>query len=198
MPFLTEELWHQLPQRAGLKSIALDRFPEARPEWHNHAAQGQFVLIQQVVVALRNIRAEMKLDPKKKVSAEFSSADAHARTVIERNLEGIVRLACLSELKVEAAKLAQAVGGVRSTAQFDVRITQAADSISVAAEIARLRKEIENLEKVIASKEKQLGDATFRSRAPEKIVRGLESSVAEQRTELQKLRARLEELQRAA
>ena len=24
MPFLTEELWHQLPQRAGAKSIALD------------------------------------------------------------------------------------------------------------------------------------------------------------------------------
>ena len=28
MPFLTEELWHQLPQRAGARSIALDRFPE--------------------------------------------------------------------------------------------------------------------------------------------------------------------------
>ena len=30
MPFLTEELWHQLPQKAGAKSIALDRYPEAR------------------------------------------------------------------------------------------------------------------------------------------------------------------------
>jgi len=28
MPFLTEELWHQLPQKAGAKSIALDQFPE--------------------------------------------------------------------------------------------------------------------------------------------------------------------------
>jgi valyl-tRNA synthetase len=198
MPFLTEELWHRLPQRAGLKSIALDKFPEARTEWQNQAAQEQFALIQEVIVALRIIRAEMKLDPKKKVSAEFSSADEDARAVIERNMEGILRLSTLSELKVGAAKLAQAVGGVRSTAQFDVRITQAADTISVAGEIARLRKEIENLEKVITSKERQLDDATFRSRAPEKIVRGLESSVAEQRTELQKLRARLEELQRAA
>ncbi len=30
MPFLTEELWHQFPQRAGAKSIALERFPEVR------------------------------------------------------------------------------------------------------------------------------------------------------------------------
>jgi len=28
MPFLTEELWHQLPQPSGARSIALDRFPE--------------------------------------------------------------------------------------------------------------------------------------------------------------------------
>ena len=30
MPFLTEELWHRLPQPAGARSIALDRFPEPR------------------------------------------------------------------------------------------------------------------------------------------------------------------------
>lgn len=33
MPFLTEELWHQLPQPADAKSIALDEFPEAKPQW---------------------------------------------------------------------------------------------------------------------------------------------------------------------
>src|SRR5580698_2319691 len=32
MPFLTEELWHKLPQPDGARSIALDRFPEPRPE----------------------------------------------------------------------------------------------------------------------------------------------------------------------
>ena len=32
MPFITEELWHQLPQREGARSIALDRFPEPHAE----------------------------------------------------------------------------------------------------------------------------------------------------------------------
>jgi valyl-tRNA synthetase len=64
----------------------------------------------------------------------------------------------------------------------------------VAAEKARLNKEIEGLQKAVASKEKQLGDETFRSRAPEKIIKGLEATLAEQRIELRKLQNRLSQL----
>jgi valyl-tRNA synthetase len=198
MPFITEELWHQLPQRAGAKSIALDLFPEARTEWKNAQALEQFSLIQDVIGELRNIRAEMKLEPKKKVAAEFSSSDERARHAIESSRDGTLRLAALSELKVGAERLPQSGGAVRSTALFDVRIAYVAETIDVAAEAARLRKQIEGLEKAIAAKEKQLADTTFRSRAPEKVVRGLEATLAEQTTELQKLRSRLEELKTAA
>jgi len=198
MPFLTEELWHQLPQPPGAKSIALDRYPEVRKEWKNPQSLRNFGQIQEVIVALRNIRAEMKLEPKKKVPAEFSSGEAAVRQVIEENRDSILRLAALSELKISAGHLPQAGGAVRSTARFDVRIAFAADTIDVAGESARLRKEIEGLEKAIASKEKQLADATFRSRAPEKIVRTMEATLTEQKLELQKLRRRLEELDKAA
>jgi len=194
MPFITEELWHQLPQRQGAKSIALDSFPEARSEWKSAGAQEQFSLVQEVIIALRNIRAEMKLDPKKKVAAEFSSADANARTVIQDNLEGILRLASLSELQMSAAAVAQSGGAVRSSSLFDVRISYAAESIDVAAETARLGKQIEGIEKAIEAKERQLSDATFRSRAPEKVVSGMESALAQQKIESQKLRSRLKEL----
>jgi len=40
---------------------------------------------------LRNIRAEMKLEPKKKICAEFSSATKRTRKVIESSREGIMR-----------------------------------------------------------------------------------------------------------
>ena len=197
MPFLTEELWHQLPQRAGAKSIALDSFPEARTDWKDAQALEQFSLVQEVIVSLRNIRAEMKgLDSKKKVAAEFSSSDERVRQTVESMRDGILRLAALSELRVGAERLPQTGGAVRSTSLFDVRIAYVAETIDVAAETARLRKEIEGLEKAIAAKERQLGDATFRSRAPEKIVRGLEVTLAEQNVELQKLRSRSDELQR--
>jgi valyl-tRNA synthetase len=198
MPFITEELWHQFPQLPGVKSIALDAFPISRTEWKNAQALEQFSLVQETIVALRNIRAEIKLEPRKKVAAEFSSADEQTRKTIEASREGIMRLAALSELKVSAERLPQSGGAVRSTALFDVRIPYVPEAIDVAAEAARLRKQIEGLEKAIAAKEKQLADDVFRSRAPEKVVRGLEATLAEQATELQKLRSRLEELKAAA
>ena len=194
MPFLTEELWHQLPQKPGAKSIALDSFPVAKEDWSDAQAVKEFGLAQEIIQNLRVIRAEMKLDPKKKVAAEFSSADAWARGVITTNQDAIQRLAILAELKVSAQKLPEAGGGMRSTAQFDLRIPYAADTIDVGAERARLQKEIDGLQKAISSKEAQLGNETFRSRAPAKIIKQMEEALAAQKVELQKLTERLKQL----
>ena len=187
MPFLTEELWHQLPQKAGAKSIALDAYPEAVARWKNAAAMADFALIQEVIQGLRTVRSEMKLDPKKKVQGEFASAEAKTRGVIAANLDAIQRLGNLTELRVLEGKLPEGGGGMRSTAEFDLRIPYVEETVDVAAELMRLKKEIEGLEKAIASKEKQLGNETFRSRAPEKVVREMEEVLAGQRVELAKM-----------
>jgi len=195
MPFLTEELWHQLPQRAGAKSIALDQFPKAQDCWKNAKALGDVARIQEVVTALRTIRAELKVDAKKKVTADFSASDAAMVKLVEENRAAIERLAVLSELRVVPRQQSAAKSGaVRSTATFDVRIAYA-DTVDLAAEKARLKKEIAGLEKAMASKERQLADETFRSRAPEKIIKGLEATLAQQRIELQKLKDRLDQLE---
>ncbi len=190
MPFLTEELWHQLPQKAGAKSIALDQFPETQSRWKNAEAQKNVALIQEVITALRTIRAELKLDPKKRVQADFSTGDAAASNLIETNLSAITRFAVLSELRIAPRQTFQArTEAQRSTALYDVRIAYS-DTVDVAAEKIRLKKETEGLQKAVASKERQLGDDTFRSRAPE----GLEATLAEQRIELKKLQDRLAQL----
>ena len=49
MPFLTEELWHQLPQRAGAKSIALDSYPEALASWNDPEAIKEYGLVQEII-----------------------------------------------------------------------------------------------------------------------------------------------------
>jgi valyl-tRNA synthetase len=194
MPFLTEELWHQLPQKAGAKSIALDQFPEAHSRWKDTEAQRNVALIQEVVTALRTIRAELKLDPKKRVQADFSTGDAATGNLIEANLGAITRFAVLSELRIAPRQTFQAgTEAQRSTALYDVRIAYS-DTVDVAAEKIRLKKETEGLQKAIASKKRQLGDETFRSRAPEKIIKGLEATLAEQRIELRKLQDRLSQL----
>jgi valyl-tRNA synthetase len=193
MPFLTEELWHQLPQRAGAKSIALEPFPVVKDSWKNDGALKEFGLIQEIIGAVRNIRAELKLDPKKKVAAELSVADGATRASLEANRDAMVRLGMLTDLSIGDKRLSQTGGAVRSSAQFDLRI-EYTEVVDAGAERAKITKELEGLSKAIASKEKQLGDETFRSRAPEKIIRGLEATLAEQRIEMEKLKERLEQL----
>jgi valyl-tRNA synthetase len=197
MPFLTEELWHQLPQRAGDKSISLKAFADQQPALSEQSRMNEFALLQEVITEVRNIRAEMKLDPRKKVAAEFSSSYEYIRSTIQRNRDGILRLAILSDLNISTNRLTQAGGAMRSTAQFDLRIAHS-DTVDVAAELARVRKEIERLQNDIASKERQLADDTFRSRAPEKIIRGMEATLEERRVELKKLQERLRQWERGA
>jgi valyl-tRNA synthetase len=195
MPFLTEELWHQLPQRAGAKSIALERYPEPQQCWRNPAALEEFELVQEVVKSVRAIRADMKLDPKKRIAAEFSGETARVRESIAKNLDGILRLAFLTELTITDVKLAQSGGGgLRSTSLFDIRVPYM-ETVDVAAEVARLKKEQERLTKDIASKERQLGDDTFRSRAPQKIIQGLQTTSGERQIELKKVTERIKELE---
>jgi valyl-tRNA synthetase len=194
MPFLTEELWHQLPQKTGAKSIALDQYPQAREKWADVEGVREYILVQEIIQTLRTIRAEMKLDPKKKVAAEFFSQDAGAREMVEANKDAIVRLAILSEVRLVTGNSPQGGGGVRSTALFDVRVPYSADTTDVTAERVRLKKEMEGLQKAITSKETQLGNETFRNKAPEKIIQQMEAALAGQRIELQKLSERLGQL----
>jgi valyl-tRNA synthetase len=194
MPFLTEELWQQLPQRADPKSIALERYPESREAWRSRAALQEFELVQEVIQSVRAIRADMKLDPKKRVAAEFYSEAERIREAITANLEGIQRLGLLTELTISASKLSQSGGGLRSTSLFDVRVPHL-KTVDVAGELTRLKKELERLTKDIASKERQLGDETFRSRAPEKIIQGLQATLEERRIELKKTAERIKELE---
>jgi valyl-tRNA synthetase len=194
MPFLTEELWHQLPQKPGAKSIALDSFPEPRENWMDAEAVREYGMLQEIIQTLRTIRAEMKVDPKRKLAAELFGENSATRELVEANKDGILRLAILSELRVVAGKMPESGGATRSSAHFDLRVPYSEETIDIAAERVRLKKEMEGLQKAITSKGNQLGNETFRSKAPETIIQQMEAALAAQRIELQKLTERLSQL----
>jgi valyl-tRNA synthetase len=199
MPFLTEALWHQLPQVAGAKSIALDRFPEAKFGGIDGDAEKRFSLLQRIVISVRVARVDNKIDPKKKIPAEFSNRDSARKVLVTENLDALRRMAVLSSLSVNSERPGDG-GYTHSLGEDgDVHIPPSAfdnPQTDPRAEIARLTKEIEGLQKAISSKEGQLGNETFRSRAPEKIIKGLEETVTKQRIELKKLKERLVELEK--
>ncbi len=149
-------------------------------------------MLQRIITSVRTARADNKLDPKKKIAAELSSQDGAVRELVGENLESVQRLALLSNLAVTSEHL-KGKGYFHSAADFDLHIPFE-EIVNSQVEIARLNKDIEGLQKAIISKEKQLGNEIFRSRAPEMIIKGLEATLAEQRIELKKLQDRLAQL----
>jgi valyl-tRNA synthetase len=194
MPFLTEELWQQLPQRAGARSIALDRFPEVNKTLFDDTAEERVLLVQDIITAARNIRAEMKLDTKAKLQPRLTVRSDYIRSIVEQNIDTISRLGSLLPITFVTRPFDSTKGIIRSTRDFELFIGYEA-AFDVTAEVARLRKELDRLTKDIASKQQRLEDQTFRSRAPEHIVKGLETTLAERQTEFDKLGERLAQLQ---
>jgi valyl-tRNA synthetase len=135
----------------------------------------------------------MKLDPRRAVAAELYAERGATRQLVEANLDVVRRLGTLSEIHFRNAHLSTAGGIVRSGAGFELAI-RFGDAVDTKAEAAKLRKELARLAGDIESKKKRLADPVFRSKAPEKVVRGLETTLAERESEQRKLAERLRQL----
>jgi valyl-tRNA synthetase len=195
MPFLTEELWHRLPQASSAKSIALAPFPEPRAAWTDTGVDRNMNYLQGGIISARNQRAELKVAQKDKIPAEVLILDEQERRLVRDNKNTIMRLASLSELKETSRTAGSSSGAALAvSADLDIRVIYEA-KIDRGAEIAKIKKEIERLEKDVESKKKRLGDESFRSKAPAEIVRSLETTLIEREAEYQRLLARLKRLE---
>jgi valyl-tRNA synthetase len=198
MPFITEELWHQLPQAAGARSIALAQFPAPPTDWVDDLAERNVAAIQEVIGTARNLRSELKLDPKRPVAAELFCPNPVLLTLIEYNSDAICRLTPLSSLSLSRTRpdstANSANAAIHTTAEYDLRIPYT-ETVDIKVELARIQKEIGELDKAIASKEQQLGDVRFRTNAPAKIVEDMQASLGERQVKRQKLTERLRQLE---
>ncbi|HTQ59912.1 MAG TPA: valine--tRNA ligase [Candidatus Solibacter sp.] len=193
MPFLTEELWHQLPQPAGAKSIALSGFPEPKERWKNEEGSKKMQFLQQLIRFSRYTRSQKNVPNKTRFPLALGNLADSYRELVQDNEEAVIRLGLFSSVNYALLTIDAKTGAVHSTPHGDVSMSIDTHA-DVSAELLRIGKEIERLEKDVASKERQLGDEVFRSRAPQKIIAGLEATLADRQIELIKLRDRLKQI----
>lgn len=192
MPFITEEIWHAVYDgKPPAKSIAVMRYPELDQRWLNDQAEADMTVLQDLIVNIRNMRAEMKVEPKVKVPARVFAAQA-VQSLMTENQGMIQRLAGVDRLDFSSDPLAQ-TPGARTTARFEVVVVYE-QKVDVAAERERLGKELKKLEGELANAQRQLGNEQFLGKAPAKVVEGLRTRVAEIEVLLRKIRAGLDNL----
>jgi len=193
MPFITEEIWHAIYDgKPPLKSIALSAYPQADEMQIDIAAEVEMAILQDLIVSVRNLRAELKVEPKVKVPIEVFAHDPAMRRLLEQNLPAIERLASVEKVTFVEASL-EKLPGARSTSRFDVHVVYER-KVDVAAERQRLTKELEKIEKQLASAQARLGDEQFLKKAPPHVVEGLRKQVEEATILRDKTLAKFKEL----
>jgi valyl-tRNA synthetase len=191
MPFLTEEIWHNLYDgKPPAKSIALVAYPQGEAKWIDEFAEREMQFLQELIVLIREMRAEAKLVPKEHVEVVFHGSKEHEQ-LIRANEQFLTKLAGVSAVNFMSASPAAQFH--RSTPSFDVALIYEL-KVETAPERTRLEKEIAQLERELDGKQKQLSNDAFTAKAPAHIVDGLRKRSEEITTILDKSRAALSRL----
>ncbi len=118
MPFITEEIWQAIYDGAPpLKSIALAAYPAADEGQIDLGAETEMAILQDLIVSVRNLRAELKVEPKVKVPIEVFAHEPEIRAMLEKNLGSVLldrpanveKVEFCGELAGELARRAQHV-----------------------------------------------------------------------------------------
>jgi valyl-tRNA synthetase len=193
MPFITEEIWHAIYDgRPPLQSIALAPYPQANEKQLDLAAETEMAILQDLIVSVRNLRAEMKVDQKQRVPIQVFVTEPDIRRLIEQNQGSVERLANVEKIEFEENSLAK-LSATRHTARFDVHVIYER-KIDVAVERERLKKELEQIEKEFANGQRQLGNEQFLAKAPAKVVEGIRRRAQELAILREKTESKLNEL----
>ena len=196
MPFVTEEIWQALVQKIeGIDDGALivAAYPRGESGYSDAAAEREMALLIDVVRAIRNIRAEKKVEPARFIEAYIVSDGA--RDMLDAGAPYIEVLARTKPLHIvatpEEAPRDQVATAVLEGVTAVVPLTGLFD---VAAERARLDKQVADAEAEAARIESKLDNEQFRAKAPQAIVATEQERLASVRTRLEGLRASIAEL----
>jgi valyl-tRNA synthetase len=167
IPFVTAEVWDSLPGCEGT-DIATQPYPEIRPQCRKEKDADEMSFVQEVISAIRTIRAELDIKPSYRLSVVLRPASEEQAALLEAN-RGFLELARLEKVSIDAgahAPKASASNVVRGC-EVIVLLTGAVD---FQAEVARLTKEIGKVEKDLATLGAKLANPGFASRAPAELV----------------------------
>jgi len=195
MPFITEELWHELTGRRRDESISLAPFNMVSERVADPISEKQFETIQELIVASRNAKAELNLQ-KQKPSAQVACDDLRILELFRAHQDSIHRLAGLQATNFVRGRVTGETADVRHSATFDLRILHE-EKIDSAAERSRLEREKAKLEQSLSQSQGQLNNQGFMSRAPQDVVRGVQRRHAELTEHLRKVSESLRKLPEA-
>jgi valyl-tRNA synthetase len=193
MPFVTEELWQNLKSRLPAEwqkteSIMIAKYPQADKDAVDTGAENIIESVIDITRAIRNIRAENKVDPTKWIAADIYSGKLAAAIIPYAS--AIQSLAKVKPLEFKDGR----VTGAQSE-KFAVAVLKEADvivpmasMIDLAVEREKILKEIAQIDADVARLEIRLKDEAFLSKAPAPVVAKEKERLGERKERAVRLR----------
>jgi len=189
LPFMTEEIWQQIP--AGVRdsgaTIMLQPFPEQDTSLIDVEVEAEVAWIKSVVTATRNIRGEMDISFAKQIPVLFQNGNAVDKSRLEHNeslLQFLIKPESLTWLEADA----QAPVSATSLVGDMQVLVPMSGLIDKDAEIQRLDKEIDRKEKDKQRAEGKINNPGFVAKAPAEVVQKEKDKVIELGSAITQLR----------
>ncbi|MFG6668469.1 valine--tRNA ligase [Halomonas sp. HNIBRBA4712] len=201
MPYISEEIWQRVAPLAGRHpggdaSLMTQAWPVADESKIDDQATRDIEWLKGVIIAVRNIRAEMNIAPGKPLDVLLTKGQPTDAERLENNRLFLSKLAKLESVAWLANPSEAPLSATQLVGDMEVLVPMA-DLIDKDAELARLNKEIEKQEKLIGGIEKKLGNEGFIAKAPEAVVEKERGKLAEFQSAkklLQEQKAKIEAL----
>jgi valyl-tRNA synthetase len=196
MPFVTEELWQNLKSHLPdtwqkTESIMIAEYPKADKQALDVEAENIIEAVIDITRAIRNIRAENKVESTKWIAAEIYSSKLTA--AITPYGSAIQSLAKVKPLEFKDGRLTGAQGenfAVAVLKEADV-IVPMASMIDLAVEREKILKEIAQIDADVARLEARLKDEAFLSKAPAVVVAKEKERLTERKERATRLRQQI-------
>jgi valyl-tRNA synthetase len=162
MPFITEEIYHQLRNRADGDDLTIKQQRD-KQDW-NAAILKQGILLKEVITGLRDVRNRQQLKPKEAVRLCIQSADKNIYTSIQQILAKQVNAESISFVE---ENVPGAISAVIGKDKFYIQSEQLVDTDSQKAE---LLKDLEYQKGFLLAVEKKLSNERFVQNAKPEVV----------------------------
>jgi valyl-tRNA synthetase len=198
MPFVTEEVWQRLMERAPAKakrpaSLMVAAYPQGDPSLVDEAAEAELEAVAELVRAVRNVRAEFSIQPSQKIGAT-----AYAPAVSEVLRSEADAIAVLAQVEPFTVASDGAASYSADQAAIVLRhgtvVVPLAGLVDLQQEMKRLHEELAQHDQNVERLQRQLSNQEFLDKAkPEAVERERErlETMADRQARIKEILSRL-------
>lgn len=197
IPFITEDIWQTMSTKDKAKeresSIMISLYPKEDKGKIDRAAEKDMDTIQKLIVAIRSIRSDFNVPPRKEMEVLVSCPDETKRKVVQEQQDYVTLLAQVSSLTIKDGieKPEQAATAVEEGMEIFIPL---AGLLDIGKETKRLEGKLKDAQASLSKTEKKLNNKSFIEKAPTEVVEKEKSKLSALSEETEKLEAQIKQL----